>query len=199
MSGGVDFSTYSSTLSKSGVVVIGKPQTSTLYTEVASGDMPDGGPVLSTDEVNAISDWILAGAPNGDFPSTRVPLPMPTPVINNPAPPPAPPPAPTPVVTATPTPVPSTIVKYSEVQAKIFDQACVRCHSGQTPKGKVNLSSFAALMASAKRNLIIAGSPDTSLVFTEISSGDMPPSGPPIAAPEVALLQEWINQGARGD
>ena len=195
MSGGVDFSTYSSTLSKSGVVVLGKPQTSSLYTEVASGGMPDGGPVLSTDEVTAISDWIVAGAPNGDFPSTRVPVPGPTPIVNNPAPPPAP----TPVVSATPPPTPGMIVKYSQLQAKIFDQACVRCHSGSTPKGKVNLSSFAALMASAKRNLIIAGSPDTSLVYTEISSGDMPPSGPPIAAPEVALLREWINQGARGD
>jgi len=46
------------------LVTPGKPENSHLYEMVQNGEMPPGGPALSTTEVQAVSDWITAGAPN---------------------------------------------------------------------------------------------------------------------------------------
>ncbi len=185
-SGGVDLSSYAAMMSQSKLIVPGQPAQSGIYNEVASGDMPDGGPALSRAEVQAISNWIMAGAPNGDFSSGGAESAGPET---------------TPPQSVSPSP-PSdgvTSVKYSEIQARIFDQACVHCHSGPKPKGKVDLSNYSALFSGPKHNVVVPNSADTSLVYTEIVGGSMPPNGPTISAAELALLFNWINQGARND
>ncbi|PWU17975.1 MAG: hypothetical protein C5B49_07910 [Bdellovibrio sp.] len=60
-SGTYTFTTYD-TLIAGGVVKSGSPSTSTLYLDVSSGKMPQGGTPLSTTDVNAIDNWISAGA-----------------------------------------------------------------------------------------------------------------------------------------
>lgn len=59
--GGVDFRTYTSTIR---TLTAGNAARSPLYTEVASGSMPEGGTRLTTVQVQAIQDWINAGALN---------------------------------------------------------------------------------------------------------------------------------------
>lgn len=61
--GEVDLSSYNGTLS-SQVLVAGRPNDSSLYTEVANGRMPLRGSRLSDDKVEAIRLWIESGAPN---------------------------------------------------------------------------------------------------------------------------------------
>jgi len=45
-------------------VVAGDANSSTLFTKVNTGEMPQGGPFLSVDQIRAIYDWIQAGALN---------------------------------------------------------------------------------------------------------------------------------------
>lgn len=52
---------YSATL---GTVHAGVPTDSSLYTECKSGQMPEGAPHLSAEELDVIYQWILTGAPN---------------------------------------------------------------------------------------------------------------------------------------
>lgn len=183
--GGVDLSTYASIMGKPGLVAIGKPESSLLFTEVADGSMPQGGPHLSASEVAVISDWINAGAPDGDFVSTT-PSPIPTPT---------PTPLPTPNPTPTPTPVPNPVASYKEIQTKLFNQSCTRCHSGSGPSGNIDLSSYQKLMGNSKV-AIVPGAATKSITYTEITSRSMPPSGTTIDPTLVTLLKNWINAGA---
>jgi mono/diheme cytochrome c family protein len=60
--GGYSFSSYANTLK---ALTPGDPTISALYLSVApGGNMPQGAPALSTTDVQAIRDWISAGAPN---------------------------------------------------------------------------------------------------------------------------------------
>lgn len=182
--GGVDLSSYESILRNPGLVEPGQPSQSRLYTEVASGDMPESGPSLSPSEMQAIEDWILAGAPDGDFDSSS----------ETPAPRPPEPPQPGPTE---PTPPPPSSATFTTVQSQIFASSCVRCHSGPRPSGKVDLSSYASLMARPRN--IVPGSPKQSLVYTEIESGSMPPRGAKVDPQLVKLLENWISKGAPND
>ena len=57
--GGLSFETHAGTLA---AVTTGSPSQSRLYTAVSSGAMPKTGNLLSTAQIQAISDWITAGA-----------------------------------------------------------------------------------------------------------------------------------------
>jgi mono/diheme cytochrome c family protein len=59
-SGGVSLTSYASVLK---TVNPGSPQGSSLYTAIATGNMPRGGSQLSSTLVNEVYDWIKAGAP----------------------------------------------------------------------------------------------------------------------------------------
>ena len=170
-SGGVNLSNYPTIKANIGLATPGDLQNSRIYTEVASGSMPEGGPALSANEVTAISNWILAGAPDGEFTAGRE-----TPPVVNPP--------------------PVTSANFSQIQTKLFDVSCVKCHSGAKPSGKVDLSNYQKLMLN-KKNVIVAGQPNASLAFTEITSQSMPPKGNAIDPQLVELLRTWIEAGAK--
>ncbi|MCB0366271.1 MAG: Ig-like domain-containing protein [Bdellovibrionaceae bacterium] len=58
---GVDYSTYAKTISTGGVVS-GNPGASKLYTTCQNGSMPKNSGKLSSDQLNALSTWIINGA-----------------------------------------------------------------------------------------------------------------------------------------
>lgn len=60
-SAGVDLRTHTSTIKN---IRSGNANSSALYTEVNSGNMPAGGSKLPADQITAIRDWINMGAPN---------------------------------------------------------------------------------------------------------------------------------------
>ena len=90
-------------------------------------------------------------------------------------------------------------VRYSDVQKRIFDQSCTKCHSAVKQKGKVDLSSYDAVTQNPKKTIVIPGSPEESLVYKEIVSGSMPPKGPTVSAEDIAMLKQWIIEGALND
>jgi uncharacterized membrane protein len=59
--GGVNFSTYTSTMN---TVQAGRPEVSSLYTETVSQRMPTGNNKLTGAELQAIQQWIINGAQN---------------------------------------------------------------------------------------------------------------------------------------
>jgi mono/diheme cytochrome c family protein len=84
-----NFSSYSSLLA-SGFVIPSDPQGSELYIQVANGDMPQGGPPLSSSDVQAIYNWILAGAMNSQTNPSPLPSASPSPSSSpSPLPPPS--------------------------------------------------------------------------------------------------------------
>lgn len=192
--GGVDFTSYETMLANPSLVTPGNLESSGVYAAVADGSMPLGGPRLSAEEVQAIGDWILAGAPQGDFDSSGSPTPQPVPQPPNqpPSPPPTLPPQPAP-------PSPAPVASYSVIQAQIFDRSCVRCHSGSRPSGNVDLTNYSLLMANTRPKVVEPGLPKKSLVYTEITSGSMPPRGAKVDPALTAILKTWIEQGAKND
>jgi outer membrane lipoprotein-sorting protein len=82
--------------------------------------------------------------------------------------------------------------KYADIKS-IFDSNCVGCHSGDRPKGGVDLSSFENIMAS---RAVAPGDADHSRLIKVIRSGKMPPAGP-LANGDVDKLAAWVNGGAQ--
>ncbi|MGE3803036.1 MAG: c-type cytochrome domain-containing protein [Gemmataceae bacterium] len=92
-------------------------------------------------------------------------------------------------------------VSYAEVQA-ILKARCLVCHSGNVKKGDLDLGSYDGLMKGGRRGpALVAGKSADSLLFKLISKVDKPSMPPrkedPLNEAQVAIIQKWIDQGAR--
>jgi len=81
--------------------------------------------------------------------------------------------------------------------APMIAQRCLACHSGDAPKGKLDLSSREPAMAGGESGIAIdPGMLATSLLWENIDSDQMPPKKP-LSANEKAQLRSWIESGAK--
>ncbi len=142
---------------------------------VVEQSMPPKWP-LSADQIQAVADWIAAGAPEGDAP-VEVPTPTPAPTG-------APP-----VLSAT----------YSSIHDQIFVPKCMSCHGADGKASDVPLEPYSELIA--QTDVVSAGDAESSSLYTETSKLKMPPkkSGPPLNSVEIETIKTWINQGAKND
>lgn len=90
------------------------------------------------------------------------------------------------------------MVDFEQQIAPILGQHCVRCHSASNREGEISLSTFDDLRSN---EYVVAGDPDASFLIELVTtSGDerptMPKDGEPLSESDVALLWQWINQGA---
>ncbi len=88
---------------------------------------------------------------------------------------------------------------------------CAGCHQPAKAGGEIVLVSHATLLAArhaaddgSEQPLVLAGRPDESVLFASVlPRGEKPPKmpkkGAPLAEDEVALLRDWIAQGALDD
>ena len=88
----------------------------------------------------------------------------------------------------------SSLSSFNALNSQIFAPKCLRCHSGGAPAGAVDISSYFSIMS--KSGLIQPGDPQSSLIYSEVESGSMPPNGPALSAIEVEGLRNWILAGA---
>ena len=83
--------------------------------------------------------------------------------------------------------------------APILEGRCLRCHSGDRPKGGLSLESRDGLLRGGSGGPAFdEESPEWSPLL-EAVSGDsplMPPTGEPLSPEEVESLREWIKHGA---
>jgi hypothetical protein len=84
-----------------------------------------------------------------------------------------------------------------EVQA-IFQARCVKCHGGDEPKAKLNLSNSEGISRGGRRGSVVtSGKPAESMLWKLIHEDKMPPKQP-LPENERTVLREWIEKGAPG-
>lgn len=100
-------------------------------------------------------------------------------------------------------------VDYNLHIRPILSDRCFKCHGPDANQRKANLrldtpeGALAALKDNPSAHAIVPGEPDQSEVFLRISTSDtsvmMPPpnSNLSLNAAEIALIEKWIEQGAR--
>jgi len=93
-------------------------------------------------------------------------------------------------------------VSFAEIQ-RVFNQQCLGCHGVEVTKGKFSVQTIEALIkGGAGGPVIVAGkSAESRLVqFLEGTlKPQMPMSAPPLPSATIALVKQWINEGARTD
>lgn len=91
-------------------------------------------------------------------------------------------------------------VSFRAQVAPILVKQCLGCHGDQEPKGDFQLQNFENLMADG---YVEAGEPDGSHLLGLLSTDDadtrMPKDADPLPGEQVALIKQWIAQGAKYD
>ncbi|MFK7736197.1 MAG: DUF1553 domain-containing protein [Pirellulaceae bacterium] len=83
--------------------------------------------------------------------------------------------------------------------APIFTKHCTHCHSQSNSEGDISLATLADLTSN---DYVIAGDAASSYLIELVTGKDgdsaaMPKDSKPLAESEVALLKQWIDQGAK--
>ena len=90
---------------------------------------------------------------------------------------------------------------YAKIQP-ILEASCLECHQGGKPKGGLHLDTLAGALKGGKSDgaAIVPGDPAKSSLLARIRSEDpdemMPPKGHRLAAADIALIEQWIKEGA---
>jgi WD40 repeat protein len=94
-------------------------------------------------------------------------------------------------------------VDFEKSVLPILENKCTSCHSGSNKKGRLDLSSYEAMLKGGKHGpAIIAGNPESSLLIKLSGKTEKPTMPPeedePLTPEELALLKAWVKQGAKG-
>jgi hypothetical protein len=95
-------------------------------------------------------------------------------------------------------------VDFAHEIAPILRAYCIKCHTGEKPKGAFSMVSRESLLAGGESGVVVVpGDSAKSELAERLTSNQsdlkMPPEGPRVPAAKVALLVRWIDQGARWD
>jgi mono/diheme cytochrome c family protein len=93
------------------------------------------------------------------------------------------------------------VVEFAAKVQPILAARCIKCHGADKQMGRLRLDTPQAIADSHKDTLVVAGKPDESTLLKRISlpaddKKRMPKGGDPLSAEEIALVREWIAQGA---
>lgn len=83
--------------------------------------------------------------------------------------------------------------------APILERRCVSCHNDDLKKGGLSLQSAAGWRTGGDSGpVVVTGKPSESPLLAAITGDkpDMPKTGPPLTAKEVAAIRVWIERGA---
>lgn len=96
-------------------------------------------------------------------------------------------------------------VSFTKDIAPILAKKCIACHGPEKAKGNYQLHNFATLMkpGASKAAAVTAGQPLQSELFRLLITTDaddrMPQKDDPLPKAQVALIERWIQQGAKFD
>ncbi len=89
-----------------------------------------------------------------------------------------------------------TAVEFDARVAPIIARRCLTCHSGQDPKGELDLSSKnSAFKGGSSGVVIVPGKAQDSPLWQQVQSDTMPPKQP-LTAEEKRTIQQWLDAGA---
>lgn len=105
-------------------------------------------------------------------------------------------------------PAPAKATPTYETDIKpIFQKSCVKCHSGEKPKGKYNMETKEGVLKGGKEAgaIVVGNSAKTALVHYAsdlVTDEEMPPKEkrdkfPALTKDQVALVRAWIDQGCK--
>jgi hypothetical protein len=84
--------------------------------------------------------------------------------------------------------------------ASVFERRCLSCHNAAEKKGGLSLASAQEILAGGDSGaVVVPGKPAESSILDFISGEkpEMPKTGPPLTAEEVAAIKDWIAAGAK--
>jgi len=93
-------------------------------------------------------------------------------------------------------------VDFTKQIKPIIESACLHCHCAERVEGDLRLDSLAMAMAKgAHEPAIVPREPEKSsfyrrLVLPADDAEIMPPEGPPLDERQIALVRQWIEEGA---
>lgn len=196
--GGFQMASYDA-LMKTGVVQRGVGDSSRLVEVIETGDMPRGGGKVAPQDLALLVAWINAGAVF-DGPDPAAPLGQ-----SGGAPPAANAGMATPVATA-PVALKPGEVSFAFDIAPVLLKNCAGCHDDDDPEARLSMHTFARFARGGESGAAFtAGKAADSLLIRKvrgvsgIDGQRMPIGRPPLPAEAIALIEKWIDQGARID
>lgn len=85
---------------------------------------------------------------------------------------------------------------FDQRVAPILIERCIDCHSGQKPKGGLDLSSKSSVFTGGKSGpALVPRNSERSVLWQRVEADEMPPKKP-LPPKEKALLKAWIADGA---
>ncbi len=199
--GGLRLDTYAG-MEKGGksgpLLQIGDAANSLLMARLTAADdarMPKGGEPLSEAECKKIAEWINRGAKfDGDDP--QKPLGQLTAAVDRSS-------KTVSVKIFVPRPTGNETVSFTKEIAPFMVERCLRCHSGNDPKGKLSLETFESLLSGGKTGAeIVPGSLEKSRLWALVGEQKpfkMPPGDAFIKRAHWNSLRTWILEGAKYD
>ncbi|MEI6277595.1 MAG: c-type cytochrome domain-containing protein [Prolixibacteraceae bacterium] len=177
---GYDFSNYASILK---TIAPSDAQGSKAYQAITGKNfvqfMPPKGAVSENDRI-IIRVWIDQGAKNTTCSTTAANT------------------GTTPIIPTTPVVVKSQQVCFQRDLLPVLVSSCAisGCHDQTTRRDGYNITTYASVMT----NLVVAGNPTSSRLYTAVRGNSMPPK-PYTALPQAVKdsLFNWIKNGARND
>ena len=106
------------------------------------------------------------------------------------------------VLSAVAAPEPSKSPSYYGEIVPVLKRSCTGCHHPAKLKGQLDLTSYEAFKKGGKHGpAFVPGKPKESLVVDETSGSEpsMPKEGDPLSPAELALIERWIQEGAKDD
>jgi hypothetical protein len=91
-------------------------------------------------------------------------------------------------------------ISAEPVAVTILERRCVSCHSAADKKGGLSLATAKEILTGGESGpALVPGNAAGSLLLDYISGEkpEMPKSGPPLTAEEVAAIKVWISSGAK--
>ena len=100
-----------------------------------------------------------------------------------------------------------TGVTYDKDIKPLFEKSCVKCHSGEKPKGKYSMETLAAIIKGGGDGAAVVpgNSAKSALVHMSadlVADMEMPPTDkrdkyPALTKEQIGLVRAWIDQGAK--
>ena len=100
-----------------------------------------------------------------------------------------------------------TGVTYEKDIKPLFEKSCVKCHSGEKPKGKYSMETLAAIIKGGGDGAAVVpgNSAKSALVHMSadlVADMEMPPTDkrdkyPALTKEQIGLVRAWIDQGAK--
>ncbi|OYW77912.1 MAG: hypothetical protein B7Z37_01710 [Verrucomicrobia bacterium 12-59-8] len=92
------------------------------------------------------------------------------------------------------------VLTFEKDVRPIVKEHCTHCHGEEEkPEGGVDLRlrRFMDLKLESGSHVVVAGKPEQSELVRLIKSGEMPKKGKQVSAEELAIIEQWIAQGAK--